>query len=52
MNTTELKNFKGYKSFGEMFVKEAKKKIEEEKKKGIIYFEENSHLKKPIKIDL
>ena len=36
---------------GERILLETKKKIEEEKKRGIVYFEENSHLKKTIKMD-
>ena len=55
MNTTKSKDkfnkFNGYKSFGDMFVGEAKKQIEEDKKRGYMRFCESSITKKTLKMD-
>lgn len=47
----ESDRFKGYSSFGEMLVEEAKKEIEEEKRRGVIYFDDCAAFDKKIEMD-
>ena len=49
---SKTKKFKGYKSYGEMVVKEAEKRIKEDERKGYSRFYENSiPAKQPISMD-
>ena len=46
----KFNDFKGYRNFGEMFIGEAKKQIEKDRKRGYMRFCESSITKKPLKM--